>query len=537
MRFRHQQNDNKHVLVWVFLMIFVAVAKCQSLIDSFEHKYEIDIFDQEEGYGGTNQLKNLLGDAEELQEWEPVRNNIGPGDTQYYQFVVNTSNPGLSEYVNIIIFLSGNICAKPPASLETDKLKVYYTFNDSGINDLETIPEANTVEFDDGYLEMVITNPTSNPYTNLYIAVKSPNSSYITGVWTYELGVSQNGLMFQWDDRTWVTIVDKDDDSALFVTGNLTAESTNLSNVDISSLVSFNLFVYPYDQRNYFNGLEKSWCAIKNGPALLNASNMEYSYTDRGIGVKQQMLVQNLNSSTKYVGYATQNFENSKGSTTKYGGVIFSQYNFETMESDSCELIFNLSFCEDVAYSVPKNNDFSTKELVTLYDNYTQDLYSNFSKALQIIPCDAERDSIYTVLRNCDDCAHSYKSWLCATAIPRCTTKNETGYILRDVGGSRNNFINDEIKPNKSYYEILPCIDLCYSLVQDCPADFNFQCPTDSASQSKSYYWTTDDDSYISCNSMQDTSTTSGSISLFKRLKSLNRIWLLICLSFVFLFI
>jgi calcium channel MID1 len=41
---------------------------------------------------------------------------------------------------------------------------------------------------------------------------------------------------------------------------------------------------------------------------------------------------------------------------------------------------------------------------------------------------------------------------------------------------SRNSFIDEVIAPGP-YKEILPCADLCYGVVQGCPAALGFGCP------------------------------------------------------------
>ena len=45
---------------------------------------------------------------------------------------------------------------------------------------------------------------------------------------------------------------------------------------------------------------------------------------------------------------------------------------------------------------------------------------------------------------------------------------------------SRNLLIDNIIQPGP-YKEVLPCEDLCYSIVQSCPAKLQFGCPQGSA--------------------------------------------------------
>jgi len=190
----------------------------------------------------------------------------------------------------------------------------------------------------------------------------------------------------------------------------------------------------------------------------------------------------------------------------------------------NCALLFNLTFCSEVAYAVPYNPNTvpSFSHLQQLYDEYATMLYQNFSNSLQLIPCNTTSTAQYSLAKNCDDCAQAYKQWLCAVTLPRCDDyTNDNPYLYRrNVGQpfyqnqtmlsdpilqqpfnpmlgapgnsvaqqqtlistfatnqSRNpTLIDQQIMPGP-YKELLPCEDLCYSLVQSCPAALGFNCP------------------------------------------------------------
>lgn len=176
------------------------------------------------------------------------------------------------------------------------------------------------------------------------------------------------------------------------------------------------------------------------------------------------------------------------------------------MLGDNCKVVSDLDFCSDVEYSVPANEErFNTTALGRKYDDYARDMYSNFEKALQQIPCEAPMTSRYSLARSCDDCKNAYKNWLCTTVMPRCddffasdnpdalernlgqdfpngTSLDESlvNRLVEDKGPgvstSRNAWIDDEIAPGP-YKEVLPCDDVCYQLVQSCPAKLEFSCP------------------------------------------------------------
>lgn len=169
----------------------------------------------------------------------------------------------------------------------------------------------------------------------------------------------------------------------------------------------------------------------------------------------------------------------------------------------NCALIVDLTFCDQVAYSVPSNPNFgNSTKLAQFYDTYAAGVFANFDKSLAQIACEAPSSQRYSLARNCTDCAAAYKDWLCSVTIPRCEDfSNNASYLQpRAVGqpfpdgsaldpallaglpnttsfnSSRSPRIDDTIRPGP-HKEVLPCDDLCYKLVQSCPAQLGFGCP------------------------------------------------------------
>lgn len=439
-----------------------------------------------------------------LQEFEPIRNTIIQSETQYYSFRINTTD-GLGHYYEFLIFLSGNICSQPDNVYDNQtNIAVYYSFNASMFQDFSL---GQMKLFQNGYFQALAEAPLEsinnddstgennpdNDFSILYIGVRAPENTNRTAQWSYQIGVSQNDLVFQWDDRTWAQVIDTDSDSALITTGNLTAPNDmELLNITKSQ---YSLHIYSYDYVNYFNQLNSSWCAIRKGPALYSRHDIETSYTNRLGFLQQQFYVTGLNASTKYIAYLLSDF---KGST--YGGAVYRPFEIETMDNDACQLIYDLQFCDKVSYSVPASSSLlSISDLKSLYDEQAEAYYTNFTKALDQIACNTTDDAEFSPMKTCQDCANMYKEWLCSVTIPRCSTRNQTGYIFRDKNESRNDFLNDIVQP-QPYFEILPCIDVCNAMVRDCPADFGFFCPTKDYFIEKSYYWWDPDSEWPSCN-------------------------------------
>lgn len=102
----------------------------------------------------------------------------------------------------------------------------------------------------------------------------------------------------------------------------------------------------------------------------------------------------------------------------------------------NCQLVFNLTFCDQVAYAVPSNNQTFPDPLALgqFYDNYTVGLYEGFNKSMQLIPCEADDTQQYSLVRNCSTCHGAYRNWLCSVTIPRCEDFSNTAPFLQPRG-------------------------------------------------------------------------------------------------------
>lgn len=433
----------------------------------------------------------LIASAEGLGDFIPISSSIKQGTIEYFLFDVNLTT-GVGEFYELLIFVTGNICSQPLDLTEDDaSLLVYYSFNSSMVEDLSI---AKMIDFTYGYVEILADLPyvSADNSLTLYMAVLAPENTNSSASWNYELGASQNGLVFQWDERDWSSLVDADENSALIVTGNL---STLVEVNDLEQSI-FSVYLYPEVVKDELKLLNRSRCAVVSGDALKVPSSFTPSYTNRTGMVQQQFYVDGLNESTKYIAYVVSNFN-----TNSSGGALYKPFEFETMSLGSCELIYDLDFCLQVAYSVASNLTLNGTETKILYDDYAKDLYSNFSKALQQVACNTTGTSVFSPVRTCEDCAESYKNWLCSVAIPRCSTVNRTEYMFREAGTGRNSFIENDIRPYGDYYEILPCLSMCHAMVRDCPSDFGFACPSTNSTIGKSYGWDSSTE-YPTCNNV-----------------------------------
>jgi calcium channel MID1 len=207
-------------------------------------------------------------------------------------------------------------------------------------------------------------------------------------------------------------------------------------------------------------------------------------------------------------------------------------YQYTNTTSDStCQVIFDLNFCDSVAYAVPTNSSYKDKDndLKDLYDNKAQDYYTNFTRSLAQIACDTAGESQYSLARTCKDCEHDYKNWLCSILIPRCEDWNSTKPFLQErnvnmplpngsltFNGNMSATVNDTkrqrlgynstrnpgidvVAVQAPYKEMLPCIDLCFDIVRSCPANLGFTCPN-SPARELSYGQRDPNDVELRCN-------------------------------------
>lgn len=187
---------------------------------------------------------------------------------------------------------------------------------------------------------------------------------------------------------------------------------------------------------------------------------------------------------------------------------------------DSCQVLFDLEFCDRVAYAVPSSPEFKANDtaLAAIYDNKARTYYENFKKSLAQVACETAGESQYSLARNCTNCENDYKDWLCTVLIPRCEDYTAPGEWLQlrrinqllpnqtvTINGnttlegsdmsqainetyrerfayskSRHAFIDDEIKPGP-YKEMKPCEHMCFDIVRSCPAQLGFVCPNSPA--------------------------------------------------------
>ncbi|OJJ48795.1 hypothetical protein ASPZODRAFT_13535 [Penicilliopsis zonata CBS 506.65] len=370
-------------------------------------------------------------------------------------------------------------------------------------------------------------NATVEADGNVYIGVTVSNSTAYSGGYNYEIAASIDALFHRVEtEDSFLYFVDSDTDAALLVTNNLTQSLPNSTNYQQWMNITPPFTMFANNMNNSaINGLRHSYCALDELAQIRPGSDtIQSSMTSRGLGnkPKEQFYVIGLNRSSSYYGILAMdgNSTDSGNGIVGGGGKVWKAMNFTTKTDNNCAVIWDLSFCNEVAYAVPSNPDLSVGQLSTIYDDFASAHYKNFNYSLDQIQCNTSAESMFSLAVTCDDCAAAYKEWLCAVSIPRCYdfSSNLTYLQVRNAGqpflngssipadsplrlnpatnGSRNPLIDTEIRPGP-YKEILPCKDICYDLVRKCPSALGFGCPTGKWLNS-SYGWR-DPDGDITC--------------------------------------
>lgn len=419
-------------------------------------------------------------------------------------------------------------------------------------------PDQENIEFEGGYA-----NTEIDTSEDVYIGISAPNTTDWTGIWNYQIAASIDAP-YHSIDKSWANLffVDGDNHAALLVTNDTTQQNSSSDIYKQWMTITPPYSVFAHNQNDTtILGLQNSFCGLRNqaeiSANIQNTNNLNTAgMVNRGLGgkPKEQFYITDLTPSSTYYGFLAVegNSTTSGNGVVGGGGKVWKAMNFSTKAESNCALLYNLSFCSEVAYAVPSNPqlfDPSTgvSALADRYDSHAATLYQNFNYSLQQIPCKTPSVQQYSLARTCDDCARAYKTWLCAVTIPRCedfgsdksflmprntnatfingsslwdldaglySADNITSWTSRVASNSsRNLMIDSDIMPGP-YKEVLPCEDLCYDLIQSCPASLGFGCPLEGRGLNVSYGKRSVDSGEISCSYLGAAHYLSGATRL-----------------------
>ncbi|KAG7877202.1 hypothetical protein KL937_004893 [Ogataea polymorpha] len=473
----------------VYLVLLCAVVHAQGL--DISH-YEIDVPGQ---FMPDNLFERSVERSlptQDLYGLQSVTSSIGFNESQTYAFAFDT------KIATSNITLKITIDSRPPSWRSSDEgLVLYYDFDD----DLTDIEDTKKVEFRNFEAVLTLNNTQVNMHSFMFARLMSGGCGQCKNneEWTYTMEISSGSIYFNYTGETLISVVDVDDESVL------------LSGADLWSNPNTEFVLSLYSDANY------------TSEVLTQVINNSTVTGDRNL-----IQITGLQRNSTYFATFTEHLFGSDVT------LVHQRFNFTLRDSQACKIIHNLEFCKDVAYAVPASAALvegaqTVDQLAALYDNYSSSLYVNFDYALQQIPCDTELDARYSPIVTCDDCRHSYRQWLCAVTIPRCSTLDAPLYKLYNQSEGRTDFIARTIQPPLSYYEVLPCLNICQAIVRDCPPDFGFKCPSTSSLIKKSYgddKYLDDGDIYLACNSFTFQHTSAGS-----RTHHIPWILLILCLA------
>lgn len=470
------------------------------------------------------------------------------------------------------IFISANTCLQPQAFNATKttqpppQLTLYVS---TSTDNVEPGPDADSssqvsMVFKEGAIMYNFTTTS-----DIYVSVHAPNVTEIfDGPYNMKIAISTDGYYYSYnvDDDADLIWVDSDSQGALLITHNLTDSNDEGEQQKYMEAPPYVLFAQDKSDPS-INGVKYSFCGLEQYAQIATTKDGKYSnmvqtgMTRRGQGnyPKQQFFFSGLKPSTSYIGILANATNPGSSNLVGSGGHVFKATNFQTKsgklfsrdpgsiqvgtnaqeliqpDHGNCNIVLNLTFCDQVAYSVPSNPKFGNASvLAKFYDDYAAEAYAFFKKALAQIPCEAPVTQRYSLTRNCSDCDAAYKDWLCSVTIPRCedfsnnasylhpramsqpfpngeTLDNATmswyaekygdGKVLsKAFMESRSSRIDEFIKPGP-YKEVLPCDYLCYRLVQSCPSSMGFGCPLfGQKGFNSSYYVKNETNGEVVCN-------------------------------------
>lgn len=451
-----------------------------------------------------------------------ARSNDFHDDREQHEELRKRQNTSVTVYITI------NTCLQPTfqdSSIQADPPQLSLWVSQSEQNQYpgpDNTQYSQHLLLDSGYANITLPNVE----TNVYIGVFAQAANVSSGAWNYEIAASV--------DRNYHSYItglpalymsDSDPYAALLVTKNLSAAVPE--GVNITGLPPIlSLFVQQTNE-TATRGLEKSFCGLQKNARIQGiVPGIPSGGIETGITAYDEQIfyVPSLNATSNYTAMLAI-APNATATTPGGGGAVYNSTTFITKRLANCQVIYGLSFCSSVAYAVPANpaNFSSMSDLAAQYDNSTAATYQYFNYSLQQIPCNTTPTAQYSLVKTCDDCAAAYKTWLCAVSIPRCADwqypynyppysgqqasdnngdaidflmpRNaaqspiaETADVIHPVtdptllnwvafNSSRNSdLVTNTIAPGP-YMEVLPCEDLCYDLVRNCPAGLGFACP------------------------------------------------------------
>ncbi|PWN21113.1 hypothetical protein BCV69DRAFT_282610 [Microstroma glucosiphilum] len=404
--------------------------------------------------------------------------------------------------------IAENASSSDRAALEESSLvRVYVSIN---ANNPRPGPDssdiADMVYARGGLAQIRLNEEGSETIEEVWVAIWPPEEAWgETGAFEIEVLVNPGAPQQQLHSQYGILLEDTDSSRALVTTFNYTAGQS--PNVSLMVLPSVGDYALP---STYYNS---SFCAIADAWNTYAASSerpvITSSETTRGRtqswqgnDQRMQFEIGNLDSTSNYTAWLL-NVNSSDSNVSSVA--LYPAIKFKTKQAGVCRLVWDIDFCPEVAYSIPLDPVVATEDALNIINETVTPNLANFSKTLSTWSCNDTYFGQYSTVQSCTNCLNSYRDWLCAIAMPRCTDPVEsqsngsaaisdvdslTGrsvgsntellpYVLnRNVSDTRQSYIDNQLDVDGPYGEVLPCLYTCLFVQRNCPGPLlSWTCP------------------------------------------------------------
>ncbi|ORX95021.1 hypothetical protein K493DRAFT_372866 [Basidiobolus meristosporus CBS 931.73] len=354
------------------------------------------------------------------------------------------------------LYLTLAICSSPENSKELDILDLFIFPDTASLDFGSKLNETLELKFrrETGPQVRRIIVQDISPLESFHVIIRAPSiqsTSEAIGVWEYELTLSTEG--FTEVEAPTVLFHEADDSAAAF---SIPLNSGRKGRLEVHVLPG---------------GKHPTWMP---SCMLAKKSLQSFYLNDDSTRDTIRFRVDNLKINSTYQVFYTEESPGRTNHRRVARGMLFGTTHIKS----NCKTIQPATFCNMINYAVPSPSSITNlTALANMYDQLANDRYQQFEDALKRFDC----TTIYSPVRTCDDCRKAYKNWICATSIPRCAVGalanvDNPGIKLRDSNPL------DPVGPftlhnTNAFSEYLPCLDLCWEVVRNCPIYFQFSCP------------------------------------------------------------
>lgn len=426
--------------------------------------------------------------------------------------------------------LTLSLCS-PPSSVAFLPSSLPYALFASNSSD-QTAPSPSTYTATDvtkkkvaglagGFGNVTVVGATEGLWVGVYAPDDRAYGGDGNGNWTFSLGLGEGVGVVTLDGGAGFRFDDTDQTNGLLTTANYSATGATATSPNYTTLF--------FPTTAQASNLTNSLCYLSSTVVTSTAvapSNVVASTTIRGFGGGQRMQyhLSNLSPATNYTAFLLEN--NGDGTTRLWDPLYFA-----TKAGTQCRLLYGLDFCPAVAYAVPAPPGLPTANLTAYLNATVQGSLSAFARTLTTFPCESLEFGAYSYASGCADCSAAYTSWLCATALPRCTDppanatttnlQNTSTWalpdsyqqtLLRDTpSASRTPYFSPALLQDTfpglfnstrvlsetssavraedpfPYSEVPPCLGVCQLVGARCPPFLGWACPVEGGTGTGAY--------------------------------------------------